>query len=43
MKLPSVGFNEALAVSKLEHPNTVRIYDFGETEDKILTSRWNSS
>jgi serine/threonine protein kinase len=27
---------EALAVSKLEHPNTVRIYDFGETEDKIL-------
>ena len=24
---------EALAVSKLEHPNTVRIYDFGQTED----------
>ena len=28
---------EALAVSRLEHPNTVRIYDFGETvEDKQL-------
>jgi len=24
---------EALAVSKLEHPHTVRIYDFGQTED----------
>ena len=27
---------EALAVSKLEHPNTVRIYDFGETDDGTL-------
>ena len=27
---------EALAVSKLQHPNTVRIFDFGETTDHIL-------
>ena len=27
---------EALAVSKLKHPNTIQIFDFGETEDKRL-------
>ena len=27
---------EALAVSKLEHPNTVRIYDFGESDEGML-------
>ena len=27
---------EALAVSKLEHPNTVRIFDFGETDEAML-------
>ena len=27
---------EALAVSKLSHPNTIQIFDFGETEDKRL-------
>ena len=27
---------EALAVSRLTHPNTIRIYDFGQTEDDIL-------
>lgn len=27
---------EALAVSRLTHPNTIRIYDFGQTEDGTL-------
>ncbi len=27
---------EALAVSKLKHPNTIQIFDFGETEDGLL-------
>jgi eukaryotic-like serine/threonine-protein kinase len=27
---------EALAVSKLQHPNTIRIFDFGQTEDGQL-------
>jgi len=27
---------EALAVSKLEHPNTIRIFDFGQTEQGVL-------
>lgn len=27
---------EALAVSKLRHPNTIQIFDFGETEDGLL-------
>ncbi|MCA9522007.1 MAG: serine/threonine protein kinase [Myxococcales bacterium] len=27
---------EALAVSKLNHPNTISIYDFGQTDDGIL-------
>ena len=27
---------EALAVSKLEHPNTIRIFDFGQTADGVL-------
>lgn len=27
---------EALAVSKLAHPNTISIYDFGQTDDGIL-------
>lgn len=27
---------EALAVSRLQHPNTIRIFDFGQTEDKQL-------
>jgi serine/threonine protein kinase len=27
---------EALAVSKLQHPNTIRIFDFGQTEDSQL-------
>jgi len=27
---------EALAVSKLKHPNTIQIYDFGETADGLL-------
>ena len=27
---------EALAVSKLKHPNTIQIFDFGETDDGLL-------
>jgi len=27
---------EALAVSKLRHPNTIQIFDFGETDDGLL-------
>jgi serine/threonine protein kinase len=27
---------EALAASRLEHPNTIRVYDFGQTDDGIL-------
>lgn len=27
---------EALAISKLRHPNTIQIYDFGETDDGLL-------
>lgn len=27
---------EALAVSKLKHPNTIQIFDFGETEEGLL-------
>jgi serine/threonine-protein kinase len=27
---------EALAVSRLNHPNTIRIFDFGQTEDGVL-------
>ncbi|NUN15095.1 MAG: serine/threonine protein kinase [Myxococcales bacterium] len=28
--------NEALAVSRLEHPNTIRIFDFGQVDDATL-------
>lgn len=28
--------NEALAVSRLEHPNTIRIFDFGQVDDTTL-------
>ncbi|MCA9517769.1 MAG: serine/threonine protein kinase, partial [Myxococcales bacterium] len=27
---------EALATSRLRHPNTVSVYDFGETDDGVL-------
>jgi len=27
---------EALAISKLKHPNTIQIFDFGETDDGLL-------
>lgn len=29
-------YQEALAASRLKHPNTIEIYDFGQTEDHVL-------
>ena len=35
--------NEARISSQLSHPNTVRTFDFGQTDDGLLTSRWSAS
>lgn len=35
-------YRECGVVAQLEHPNTIRLYDFGETPISGCTSPWNS-
>ena len=34
---------ECGTVSELEHPNTIKVYDFGQTDAASSTSRWSCS
>ena len=35
-------YREARSASRLQHPNTIRVFDFGQSEDGQLFWPWNS-